>query len=640
MANSWVLGVIIITIIAILIVPNSYAKSLTFSPSSITIDYTQDATQPASSTITITNGDNDTFSISTSKTGDGIGFFNLSNSTFGFNGTESKSLIIAYGIPPNTFPKLYSSKVQIDGNAFEIPLFIVVKEKAISTTGCKILMPSEFARNIKKGTSPFTQEFILQISNQCANGLTITDIRESGQVTVTEQGLQPIKITGVVPKGNFNKGQTMPLSVEFDTSQLSLGDYKSQIIITSTDGNEDITQKMDFRIFVVGTASSVNNGTFSSLPSCSPSTTDLQVGKTYTMICNNVVDSNVKLTIDDDALDFIEGVSYDNPSNQIIWTFTPKKIGNAVLKTYFTYNGVPIGAVNKFDLRISQLLSGELGTKLKFDFYPKSLNIDTLKAGDTFSLLIKAINPNIENDTGVIIDNVVIYKNGQIQDTKTFVVNAGESFTLSASALGFSSIEKTINIPLNTISIGLPPDVEVNKIFSISLSPSDAIIKIDNKEVTPSNVNLSEIKIYTLTAERAGYTPITISFQVTPELKLVTPEKIPEKLSLGEEFFIEYNKPIDWYVLFSENRNGTLVTFTSGNSAKINFIPQDKGIYQLFVRGNKIAEFDKASWFSWTYFWWILSGLVAVFIIYRIIKTRNKSGYSEGERFSFDEEQL
>src|SRR3990167_7711084 len=404
------LRIILLLLIILVLVPNSFAKSLTISPSAISIDYILGDSQPADKSISFTNADNTSFSIALTKNGTGTNLYNISATTMGFNGTQSKAITLKFGISSETSPDLYSSRIWHGSGDEFIPVFITVKAKTVTTTGCKLLLPSElFSRSIKKGTQPFSQDFLLQVSNKCTEGIRITDIRESGQVTVTEQGLQPIRLSGLIPKGSFEKGQTVTMNVEFDVSELQLGDYRLSIIITSTEGDEQLTQKMDFRIFVVGTASAISNNTFSTLPTCSPSSSDLRLGQTYQIICNNVIDSNIKLNIDGgDALNYLKGLSYDNPSNQIVWSFTPIKLGNTKLRAYFTFNGVPIGEVKEYELRIAQTSGGGLGTKLEFDFFPKTLNIDTLKGGDTFSVLINAINPDLSNDTGTIVDEVVL----------------------------------------------------------------------------------------------------------------------------------------------------------------------------------------------------------------------------------------
>lgn len=611
--NLWILRVIMVIYLATFIVPNAFAKSLSTSPSAISIDYTLGDSQPADKSITFTNADNTSFSIALTKNGTGTGLYNISATTLGFNGSESKSITIKFGISPDTSPDLYSSKIVYgDGDEF-IPFFIAVKAKSTTTTGCKLLLPSElFSRSIKKGTQPFSQDFLLQVSNKCTEGLKITDIRESGQVTVTEQGLQPIRLSGLIPKGSFEKGQTMTMNVEFDVSELQLGDYRSSIIITSTEGDEQLTQKMDFRIFVVGTASASSNNTFSALPSCSPSSSDLRMGQTYQFICNNVIDSNIKLNIDGDALNYLKGVSYDNPSNQIIWTFTPIKLGNTKMRTYFTFNGVPIGEIKEYEMRIGQTSGGGLGTKLMFDFFPKTLDINNLKGGNTFSVLMKAVNPDAVNDSGTIIDEVVLYKDGVLISERSFNVKAGESFTLSASAVGFSSIEKTINVPLELISLSyLPYDIEIGGNVTFTTTPSDAKIFLDGAEIPKIHI-FNEIGTKNLVLKREGYGENTISVVVTEPLRTLS--EIPEKIKIGEDVVIEYSKAVDWTVLVAEN-NQTSQIFLQGSDNAVKFTPDRKAVYDVYVRSELIASYDLTGLtFSWGWFFGIVAVLALLYL--------------------------
>lgn len=617
----------IIQILSTFIVPKSFAKSLTTSPSAISIEYTLGDSQLADKSITFTNADNTSFSLALTKNGTGTGLYNISSSIFEFNGSESKAITIKFGISPDTSPDLYSSKIVYGDGAEFIPVFIAVKAKITTTTGCKLFLPSElFSRSIKKGTSPFTQDFLLQVSTKCTSGITITDIRESGQVTVTEQGLQPIRLTGLIPKGNFEKGHTMIMNVEFDVSELQLGDYRSSIIITSTEGDEQLTQKMDFRIFVVGTASALSNNTFSTLPSCSPSSSDLKMGQTYQFICNNVVDSNIRLSIDGDALNYLKGISYDNPSNQIIWTFTPIKLGNTKMRTYFTFNGVPIGELKEYDLRIAQTSGGGLGTKLKFDFFPKDLNIDGLNGGNTFSVLMKAVNPDAENESGTILNDVVLYKNGVQTSDRSFTVNAGESFTLSASAVGFNSIEKTIIVPFQLISLSYSPlDIEMGKNITFTTNPSDAKIILDGVEI-PNIFIFKEVGTKNLVLQREGYGKNTISVVVTEPLRALS--EIPENINIEKEVIIEYNKPVDWTVLIAEN-NQTSQIFVQGGNNIVKFIPDRKAVYDIYVRSELVASYDLTGLtFSWGWVLGIFAGLVLMYfaVKYEWFKFRGNSG--------------
>lgn len=577
----------------ILIVPNLvWAKSLNVFPNAISIEYEIGDSQPPDRSITFNNTDNTSFSIALTKNGSGTSYYNISATTLGFSGNESKAVSLDFGIPQDVTSNIYSSKIWYgDGDEY-IPIFITVTAKAATSTGCKILMPSElFSRSIKKGIPPFTQDFLLRISNKCINGLTIIDIRESGQVTDTEQGRQPIRLTGSIPKGDYEKGQTTTMSVEFDVSELSFGDYRASVVITSTEGEEQITQKMDFRIFVVGTASAVTNETFSTLPTCNPSTTDLQIGKTYSIICNNVVDTNIKLHIDDDSLEYVKGLSSEYPSNQIIWRFTPIKLGNTELIFYLTDDkGLPIGDRQEVDIRISQTPSGELGTRLKFDFFPKTLDIDNLKVGDSFSVLIKAVNPDYENDTGTIIEDVVLYKDGKQTDDRTFTVAGGETFTLSASAVGFRSINKDIVVPQQIVSVTyVPYDVEVGRNVTFTTTPDDAKLLINGLEI-PKVYSFGNTGTFTLTATREGYQEGFFSIAVSEPLRFLS--EIPEKIRIGGEVMIELNKPVKWYVSVQEDNETEELLFAEGDNNFIQFIPDRKGIYEIYVRDSLVEMYD------------------------------------------------
>ncbi|MEK7087420.1 MAG: hypothetical protein AAB958_01825, partial [Patescibacteria group bacterium] len=383
-----------------------------------------------------------------------------------------------------------------------------------------------------------------------------------------------------------------------------------------------LTQKMDFRIFVVGTASAVTNSTFSTPPTCNLQTGDLQIGKTYQLICNNVVSSDFQLTIVDDVLDFIKGVSREEPPNQLIWTFTPIKLGNAKFRSYFTFKGVPIGEIQEYDLRISQVAVGELGTKLKFEFFPKSQDIDNLKAGDKFNVLVKAVNPDVGNDTGTIIEDYVLYKDGVQVSTNEFMVSGGDDFTLLASAVGFGSIEKIIKVSLDTISLSFPADIEIGQNITFSTSPTDAEIFLDNI-IIPKTYLFSAVGAYSLAVKREGYKDTLYTISVTEPLQLLS--EIPKKIKVADEVIIEFNKGVDWEVRYKENKKNEtqFVQFSAGSSNPINFIPDKKGIYQVYARGQKIAEYDLA---GISLDWGIIKVLLVVGVIVVGIYFGNKRG--------------
>jgi len=614
------LRLVIILSVAIFIVPNILALTLTTSKTAISFDYTLGDSQPADISITFTNSENSSGVVALNKSGDGTSLFNLSTTSILFNGSESKSLLIKFGIPQEADIKVYSSNINY--NEFSIPVLINVKAKTTTTTGCKVLLPSElFQNSIKKGVAPFTEEFILKISNKCVNGLTITDTRESGQVTQTEQGKQPIRLTGAVPKGDYEKGESISLKVEFDVSLLNLGDYRASIVITSTEGDEQLTQKMDFRIFVVGTASPLTNDTFSTLPSCSLSTADLQIGRTYQLVCNNVVSSNYQLAIIDNILEYLKGVNLEEPANQIIWTFTPIKLGNAKLKYFFKAKGTPIGELKEHDIRISQVTTGELGTKLKFDFYPKSLNMDSLKAGDKFNVLIKAVNPDVGNDTGTVLNDYVLYKDGVQVNTNEFIVSGGDEFTLLASSVGFGSIEQIIKVPLDTISLSFPADIEIGQNITFSTSPSDALLYLDGIEIGKT-YSFPATGFYTLSVKREGYKDTSYSVPVTEPLQLIS--EIPKKIKIADEVIIEFNKGVDWEVRYKSKNETQTTQFSAGSSNPINFIPSEKGIYEVYARGQKIAEYDLT---GFSFNWGMIRVLLVLAVVGAAVFYGNKQGW-------------
>ena len=426
--------------------------------------------------------------------------------------------------------------------------------------------------------------------------------------------------------------------MQVDSTNLPSGTYKPTILVNGIYKGESIQTRIQFTVEVRQGASPIES--LNVLPTYLFSATELSLNNTYTITAQNL-NPNYEPFVDADS-DYIKGIKVDT-SNSWTYYFQPVNVGNTKVKIMTRFAGAPIGDATEKILRIAYGSAITTGSSMCFDFFsPEGKTIDTLASGDTITYLVRATNGNsIDcNRNGTIIDGAVVYRNGVKMDSTSFTVSGGETITLSASAPGFLSIDKVIVVPLAPVQISYSTpfnDLEIGQPLTLSANPIDATITLNGLPFT-SPFTPDKVGIINIVASKQGYRQGILDLSVTPVLEYVTPE-IPKNIKLNQQFNFEVNKDVQWSVLYSEQKNGTKTTLLTGTSKSIQFTPNKKGYYEVYIRDKLLNQYKVGSFLNIKlpkYFWIGVIALVVVIFVIKSYNSKSESGGNGGAGFSFD----
>ncbi len=605
----------ILSIITVLLVLNLTvsAKQITTSPLNINIEYTIGASQPSSQTISITNNDNDTFTLTFNKEGDATPFFNITPGT-GFytnvSGT-SKDIVINFGIAQTTNAGLYTGKITYGSGTNEnIPVFINVKKTTETVGGCRISVPfSAHIKTIQRGTQTFSNIYNFQIPSVCDKGVDLTSVQVSGAISTT-RGEQPIRISAV-PTKFYEPGEAGTYTIEFDVSELPEGTYTTFVFMSGTHGDDTLTKTIKYDVTVVGKLSPITNNTFSTLPSCTIGTNNLVANQSYEFRCVGV---NPNLAIAVSPNEFLKGLRVDTGTDTYSWIFQPTRLGKTELKTSFIYKNSPIGETLIIPLEISTSPVFQASTEMFIDFLN---DINTLKDGDNLSFLIKdAVSQNLITDAD-------IYLNGIQQVSNLVTVTSGVSYRLSVAKPGYNTAEANFTVVKPMIQLSLKPDFELKEIVTVGdLSPADVTWTLNGVDIDGVETNnlvvsmpISEMKKgdYYLTASKSGYESVSKNFSVLDLTTIIS--DIPEKISKDEQVSLQLSRNVEWLVQ-RQNPNATIVDIASSTSELITFTPIEAGIHSLYVRNKLYRQWEVKKGFGIglpdisTTWWYIIAAII------------------------------
>ena len=580
--------------------------------------------------------ENTTTSLALTKTGSNSDWLNFSSSTFSVGNGTTASITATVKVPSTAVAGTYLMKMKYDSS--EIPIIVTVVENATATTesigGCRLEpFPDSYTIPFVVGASPLTQQFSVLVSRKCTEEVNIKTPVITGN-TQTKNGLRPLNLYGGSKLGFIEPNKEGTFEIQIDGSELPSGTYKPQVLITGIYKGEQLSTKISFTIEIKQGATPLESASI--LPTYIFSSSDLALNNTYTITAQNL-NPNFQPFVEQN--DYIRGIRVDT-SNGWVYSFQPIKIGNVKLRVSTYFAGAPIGDITEKEVRISYGSATSIGSKMCFQFFvPSGKTIDALSSGDSVTFLVRATNNGgveCNSNETTIINDADAYKNGAKLTTNSFQVNEGEIITLSASAPGFTSIDKVILTTLNQVGISLNPiPAEVGTQLIITPTPPEATVTI-NGEAYSGNFTPQQEGTITLLAKYPGYKQNEMSVEVTPKLKIISPE-IPKKIKLDEPYFLEYNKPVQWLVAYSEKKNATTSSiFAQANSKTIEFIPNKKGFYKVYARNDVIGDYKVSSLFGFlnisipSYVWWAVAGVILIAVI---IKVKSKgSESSEGKK--------
>lgn len=600
-----------ILIIFLFLIPICCAVEL-LPPYSIDVTYYKGDEQPLSIILNLRGIDE---SVSISKSDDISDLISLNDTSLYFpNVTTTESIKVDFNIPTDKAVGLYDGKINYGSNYF--PVYINIKKEE---TGCKIIVPFEqYSYSIKRDTSPYQQDFSFKIASACLSGVTISQVKED-QVIRMESGFQPIRLSLGIPSGDMDSGTSTSYTLEFDVSELAKGTYTSSVIISGTDksNDESITKVIKYYITVVGQKPgpySGNVSTITTFPTCSPSATNLQVNETYQINCDNVIDPNIKVNFQPD-LRYFEGVKLETneDTNQVTWSFKPRKIGNGQIIVFYELGNAPIGPINEYNFKISYGPVSS-GTNLTFDLYGPEGKIDdcgNLRDDDKLVILPK-------DNLGNVIAGYTIYKSGEELDGNSFIVESGKEYSLSITAPGFNSVEYVCSILNPEMSVTIVDyngyDYEINDEIDVS-GVDNATFYFNNNEVSLP-YTLTSAGDFSVKVSKKGYRDYEGVITVYEPFKVLT--TVPSSLKLKEQYILDFNRATPWYVSFKENNKTGIptTTYASSNSERLEFTPDKKGIYSVYVRNTLLYVYDNSSFFK-LWMLWVVIGIVAVFLFFK-----------------------
>lgn len=596
----------------------------------IEVSYTAGGAQPQPEVITFYNTENETVNLSLSVVGDISEWVSLSDTSLQLVNETSQQVVVSFNISTSEVG-VYNGYINILTQPANkaiyptIPVYITVSSGQPQEE-CKLIpeLTADYP-TIQANTPPFEKKYIIRVGKGCVDGVEITSVYFSGTgIIQTPEGQKPIRLSGAQSLGYKYPGEQAYFNVLYDVSGLPTGTYQATAKVVGNYKGELVSAEIDFSVTIVGAASPVN-ASFSSLPECTlPSS--MEVNSTYKFICNNV-NPNIKISIP--YSDYFVGVMVEEPGNQFIYTFKPVKSGETEFTAVFTYKNVPIGEPFKQKVTISEPGIPVAGKgNLTFVFYP---SLDMLVPGD--ELIVECR----DSKTNKIIKDCDLYVDGRLVENKTIIVEGGRTYHLSLDAPGYLTVDKEITVEMPSIKIFVTPDKPmVGDMITITAKNSvtnedveNPTIYWDGVPVEPTFRVQSEGN-HTVKVVAEGYkeAETTVFVEMYPRATF-----IPERIYLNRNVTLTLNKNTSWYVGYREDITKPEQRIAEGSGDKVVFTPTKHGIYTVYLKGSKVAQWEikgfnpfgafKISLPPWLIY--VIAGVVAVVVVLKLIKRPSSS---------------
>lgn len=589
------------------------AKDLSVSPFGINIEYWIGDSQPSTILFTFINHDETTFEVDVSKEGDAASFFTLSKTSMSFINNSASSLDASFNIPISTEEGLYTGKILYGDE--ELPVYIFVDSNETIeelTEGCRILSTySEHVKSKKKGTPSSTEEYYFKISSDCIDGIDVTDIRLDGAIE-TEEGLQPLRLHGGIPKGSYKASESFIVTLELDVSELSPQTYTEKLLIAGLTGDDSIRKEIKFTVNVFGSKSTFSDISVIEPPIFDSIPDNLVTNKTYAIIARQV---NPNLEIRFEANEFIKGEAPSFEDEVWIYKFQPIKEGETIFKIFAEYKGGVVGTPIIKEIKIRSEVGAGLGTILEIQFFQ---NLDALAGGDTVSWLVK------DNDTEIILpeDMYQVYVNGVKNSGNSLVAEEGKTYTISIASTRYESLEQKFTVQQRVISMSLSPETpSFNDTVTVN-TEENATIKLDGTTLEGTTF-LAGLGEHVLEASKEGFQSNSLNFTVTLPVQLVNFPLVTEgePLSIDQELHYGFNQPTYWAFMYmpeDAEEGSPPVMLREGEEQNFIIIPEeeggDEGDYFLKVTGGQVWASHIEGGFHIFEYWWLKYGVIAVIL--------------------------
>jgi len=578
---------IIILITLILFSLTYISASVICSPTSISVDYNVGET-PASQLITCTNSDlNDSVII------DKLGSYFSTNpsSPITINAEENKQITINFESAP---VGSYQGLIWFNDGSTSIPVNIDVTD----SSSCQ-LNPSlvSYSQTFQQGTETELPKIIFNPKN-CDGDFSITSAYISGGIT-TSSGQKPIYI---------KTASSTDILLGVDTSGLSSLTYPTKLTVVAF--GKTFSDISTITIIVTGSTTPQGNFSADNIPTCSITNTILNINQTYSMICSNLQpDISINPIIDDE---YIKGIGVDTSSNQYIWYFQPKKMGNTIIKAVFNYLNSPVGDTFSQEVKIQSSGSIIPGTNLKLLFTP---SLDKISNGE------QTIIQLIDNKTESLVENPEIYVNAiklnsinNSDKSFPFTMEADKDYEIRGKSPGYEDLLETINITNKPIEITLTPlksfytsGEKINITTNVNAS-----ILINNIIFTGNPYTFESSGNVTIKAVKQGYesTEKIVNVQIATILIPSSCTIEPEKWKKGKKVLCGLTEESDWKVYL----NNTLIS--EGNGKEVSFELEDYGM--LEIKSGEVGlwsqNIEKGGMFNWAKEHWVWSIIICLII--------------------------
>lgn len=515
---------------------------------------------------------------------------------------------------PNTPSGEYDGQITFSDNSPPIPLSLNIEET--DPDACK-LNPSLifYTQTVQQGTE-FELPRITFNPTNCEGDISIESSFVTGGIT-TSEGQKPVYIKSASPT---------EITLGVNTIGLSSLTYNTKLTVTAF--GKTFPDISTINIIVTGGTNPSGEFNADVLPTCSLSNNVLLLNESYSLTCSNLVtDVSISPEID---FNYIKGTGTEMTSNQFIWYFTPKKLGDTFIMADFKYLGVSVGDPFFKEVKIQSSGYSAVGTSLSFIFTPK---LDEA-IGDEEQYLIQIV----DNESGSLVSNTRLWVNAvelnSSADTFAYAFESNKDYELRGKATNYNDIIQTININPQNIDITISPENgDTSTTFSVNTSVENATITIGGIEYNglylgnlPGGVN--EIK-----AVKEGYKTKVINFTVNDRVRIIS---FGGEFKKGIDQNFTLNENASWVVYYKESMDEVGRTeIAKGTNDLISFLPEKTGVYVIEAEGIHIGTYEipgfsfKNKWgFLSAWVWLLFGGIIAIIIIVVIARNYAQGNYN------------
>jgi len=509
-----------------------------------------------------------------------------------------------------------------DGSG-QIPLSVTIPESQQQVNSDIIVFPTSKTITVQQGQET-VENILINVPGNYPRTITINALNfNPGTETIYFGDLN----LGQIPPGN-----SLQIPITYSGVDAQTGTYQTSLSILATDSEGQVQlPTISLTLRVKSGVAPDTGDVFTNPPTCSLSSTNLNLNSTYSFTCSNVVSN---LDIDIPANDYFVGESVDISSGNYIYKFKPTKYGNTHFRAEFKYKGASIFSPFDQEIRITSTGSSVPGTNLKLKFTPELSDLR-----DSEEALIQVIDNktgSLVNDPRLWIDAIEV---NSTSETFKYSFKAKKDYEIRARSPGYEDLVQTIKIDPKDIGINISPDGgDANTLFNITTNPINASILINDDVVDSPYYGQLSPGLNIIKTVYKGY---------QDTYKNVTVQDLLYIASGGEQFekdvvqIFKFNKNFTTYkIIYLKDINSVeseLVEEKNIISDKIEFIPQKNGIYQIYA-DDKIRGTYTSEGFNWNAKWWFMPwyiwiiGIVGLGVVGFII-LRNYGGSSSSESY-------